>query len=378
MSDQDAFERILTALYDAMLDETHWPVASALIDEACGLQGNALAVGTGPKDAVQVSSAGAYYRGERRADLEREYLEVYHPIDERVPRMRQLPDSRLVHVTELYTEQELKTSPTYNELLPRASGQEGLNVRLVEPAGSHIAWMTADPVASGGWESTQLTLIRGLLPHLRQFVRVRQALVKAGAWSVSSTGLLDNSRLGVIHLDRRGQIMAANDRARAILRRSDGVSDRGGFLRARLSADHTRLERLLAAALPTSSAAPVSGSMLLRRVGGVSPFMVHVKPVSVSPLDFGARPVAVLVLIVEPGRKSHIDPGLVAAALDLSPAESQIAVWLAEGQTVPEIAAATGRQESSVQWHLKHIHHKLGISRRADLVRLVLAITEFM
>ena len=284
MSDQDAFERVLTALYDAMLDDAYWPATSALIDEVCGLQGNALAVGTGPKDNVQVNSAGAYYRGERRADLEREYIEVYHPIDERVPRLRQLPDSRLVHVTELYTEQELKTSPTYNELLPRASGQEGLNVRLVEPAGSHIAWMTADPVASDGWESTQLALLRGLLPHLRQFVRIRQALVKAGAWSVSSTGLLDNSRIGVIHLDRRGQIMAANDRARHILRHSDGVSDRGGFLRARLSADHTRLERLLAAALPTSGAAPVSGSMLLRRMGGVSPFMVHVKPVGVSPV----------------------------------------------------------------------------------------------
>ena len=32
MSDQDAFERILASLYDAMLDDTRWPGASALID----------------------------------------------------------------------------------------------------------------------------------------------------------------------------------------------------------------------------------------------------------------------------------------------------------------------------------------------------------
>ena len=37
MSHQDAFERILASLYDAMLDETRWPATSALIDEACGL-----------------------------------------------------------------------------------------------------------------------------------------------------------------------------------------------------------------------------------------------------------------------------------------------------------------------------------------------------
>ena len=33
MSDQDRFERILEALYDAMLDDARWPAASALIDD---------------------------------------------------------------------------------------------------------------------------------------------------------------------------------------------------------------------------------------------------------------------------------------------------------------------------------------------------------
>ena len=119
MSGQDAFERILGSLYEAMLDDAHWPATSALIDEACGLTGNGLLVGEGPKDDIRVLSVGLYYHGQRRTDLEREYLEVYHPIDERVPRFRQLPDSRLVHVTDLYTAEELKTSPTYNEIMLR-------------------------------------------------------------------------------------------------------------------------------------------------------------------------------------------------------------------------------------------------------------------
>ena len=96
MSDRDAFERIVASLYDAMLDETHWPATSALIDEACGLTGNTLLVGEGPKDDIRVQFLGLYYRGQRCHDLEREYLEVYHPIDERIPRFRQLPESRLV------------------------------------------------------------------------------------------------------------------------------------------------------------------------------------------------------------------------------------------------------------------------------------------
>ena len=376
MSAQDAFERILASLYEAMLDDTLWPATSALIDEACGIQGNGIMVGAGPRDAVRALFVGLYYRGERREDWEREYLEVYHPIDESVPRFRQLPDSRVVHVTDLYTAEELKTSLTYNEALHLGSAQNSLRVRLDGPDGSHITWGIHDPVASGGWESSQLTLIKGLLPYIRQFVRVRQALVGAEALGASVADLLDTPRIGVIHLDRRGQIIEANDRARAILRHGDGLSDRGGELRARGPADHAHLEGLLAGALP-SAGVGVSGSMLLRRPSGVLPLVVHVKPVVVSRPDYGARRVAVLVLLVEPGRPSRIDPTLVATTLGLTRAESQIAVALAQGQTVREIAGTTGRQVSSIHWHLKHIYRKLGVARQAELVQLVRAIIEF-
>lgn len=75
MTDQAAFERILALLNGAMLDDAHWPAASALIDEVCGLSGNAIMVGDGPKEAVRVGFVGLYYRGQRREDFEREYLE---------------------------------------------------------------------------------------------------------------------------------------------------------------------------------------------------------------------------------------------------------------------------------------------------------------
>ena len=375
MSDQDAFERILASLYDAMLDDARWPATSALIDEACGMQGNALLVGEGPKDDVRALFLGLYYRGERREDWEREYLDIYHPIDESVPRFRQLPDSRLVHTHDLYTAEELKTSPAYQEGLRRFSGQDGLRARLDGPDGSHYAWVTADPVTPGGWEAPQVVLLRGLLPHLRQFIRVRQALAHTEALGASVTGLLDNTRVGVIHLDRRGRIVAANDRARDILRRGDGLSDRDGVLRARAPADQARLERLVADALPAAGA--VSGSMLLRRTSVLPQFVVHVKPVSLRQPDLGAQRTAVLVLLVEPGNRPRIDPNLVATTLGLTPAESRIAVWLTEGRTVREIATATGRQESSIHWHLRQIYTKQAVSRQADLVRLVLSVAEF-
>ena len=191
------------------------------------------------------------------------------------------------------------------------------------------------------------------------------------------TTLLDNPRIGVLELDRRGRIIEVNDRARSLLRQGDGLSDRDGVLRAREASDRLRLDRLVASALPASGAVAVSGSMLLRRSSGLPPLVVHVKPVAVPQPDYGARHVAALVLIVEPGSRRRIDPGLVAAALGLTQAESQVAVWLAEGKSVRDIAQATGLSENTLYWHLQQIYQKKSISRQVDLVRLVLSIAEF-
>ncbi len=377
MSDQDAFGRTLASLNEAMLDDAHWPATSALIDEACGTRANTVMVGEGPKEDVRAIFVGLYQRGQRREDLERDYLQGYHATNESVPRVRRLPDSLLMHVTDLYTADELKVSPTYNEGLPRADMEAALNVRMDGPDGSHITMAFGNPVDSNGWGSSQVAMVQGLLPHIRQFVRVRQALVRAEARGRSLAGLLENPRIGVVHLDRRGKIMAANDRALRILRCGDGLSDEDGLLQARDRADQLRLERLVAASLPDSFTVPVSGSMRIRRSAALAPFVVHVKPVSVSQRDYGARHVAAEVLIAQAGRTQRVDPGLVAKTLGLTPAESRLAVRLAEGRTVRDLAESAGQTPGAVYWHLKQIYQKLHISRQVDLVRLVLSVAEF-
>ena len=238
------------------LDDTHWPATSALIDEACGLTGNALLVAEGPPDDIRVLFVGLYYRGQRRLDLEREYLDIYHPINEAIPRQLQLPAGQLVPIPDLYTAEELKTSRTYNEALPRYKNQQGVNVLLDGPGGSRMTWSLADPVASEGWGSSQIAMVRRLMPHVRQFIRVRQALVRAQAGDTTVTALLETPRIGVLHLDRRGRILAVNDRARRLLRHGEALSDEEGVLQARAPDDQARLARLVAEALPTSSAVP--------------------------------------------------------------------------------------------------------------------------
>ena len=376
MSHQDAFERALAAMYHAVLDDARWPAASALLDEACGVTGNDLFVAEGPPADVRGLFVGIYRRGQRREDLERRYLADYYRIDEAVPRFRKLPDGGLARTRDLYTAGELKSSPAYNEALLLGSCQDGLKVRLHGSEGSRIAWNLGDPADSDGWGAARIAMVTGLAPHIRQLVSIRQALVRAEARAATVSGLLDNSRVGVVHLDRRGRILEVNDRARDILRNGDGLSDRDGTLRARAPADQARLERVVGGALPMSNAPPVGGSILLRRSSVLPPFVVHVKPVAVPQPDYAARHVAALVLIAEPGRRHRIAPEVVAATLGLTPGETQVAVALAEGKSVRGLAEATGRTEGAIHQHLKQIYQKQSISRQVDLVRLVLSLAE--
>ena len=91
--------------------------------------------------------------------------------------------------------------------------------------------------------------------------------------------LLGSTRSGVIQLDRRGRIVAANDPARDLLRRGDGLSDQSGSLHARAPAEDAALQALLVRALPRCGGQGAGGSMLVRRGLGRPPLVLHVSPV---------------------------------------------------------------------------------------------------
>ena len=376
MNRQELFDRILASLHEATFDDAHWPAASALIDEACGSKGNMLVFADGaPVDGVQILFARFCFRGERYEERERGYFTDYYPLDERVPRIRQLPDSRLVHVSSLFTEEEMKSSPVYNEAVVHCDARDSLNVRLDGPNGSRIVWTMADPVEGEGWSTWRVETLERLLPHLRQFVRVRHALLDAGALGSSLAALLENTGFGVIELDRRAGVVAANDRARAILRKGDALCDRDGGLHARLP-DDDALQSLLSRALPPFGGQGTSGSMLLNRAQSARPLVLHVSPVNHTSEDARASRVGALALLVDPMDRALVEPELVQSVLGLRPAESHLAVSLTQGKSIRDIAVETGRSEGTLRWHIKNIFTRLGITRQIDLVRLVLSLAD--
>ena len=377
MSDSGAFDRILASLHDVALDYSGWPVAARLIDEALGTHGSSMLFADGDADeGIRIFFAWTLYLGEPHPELERWYYENFYPIDERAPRLRKAPDSRLLHMTEVYTAEELKSSPAYNALRTRGRGGDSINVRLDGPRNSRITWVVHDPVDGGGWTSTQLDTIRRLLPHIRHTVNAQQTLSGAGALGTTLTGLLDCTGLGTIQLDARGRILAANDRALAALRTANPLFDENGFLAARAPQDNDELQRLIGRALPpfgvqVEEASREGGSMILKRADPQPPLALHVNPVARQERNYPAWPVAALVLIADPARRTAVDPALVAATLGLSPMQSRVAVYMAEGLSVPAIAAKMDRQISTIRTHVKAMYGRLGLTRQQELAHLV-------
>ena len=237
------------------------------------------------------------------------------------------------------------------------------SIRMDGANGLQVIWVFASATTPGGWTAEQIAMINRLVPHIRQFVRVRQALVGADALSASLAGLLDNMVVGVICLDSRGMIVQVNIRAREILREGVGLVERGGLLRAKQVADDERLSRLLAHALSRPGRRGTSGSMTVARSSQRPRLALHVIPADIRDAEFAFGLVAGLVVVVDPAAKVGINAESVAAGLGLTPAEARVASALAEGATMRDIATATHRAKSTVRELVKRIHLKLAASR---------------
>ena len=375
MSEREEFDRILASLHGAALDPARWLSASALIDEALGTHGSTLACGDGEAEGdYRTSFMWICHFGQRRRDLERLWSETYFHRDERIPRLRRLPFNQLFHITDFYTEEESKSSEPYNALRTVAHAGNGIDVRLEGPKGSRILWEINDPLDGEGWSSAQCDSICRLLPHIRQTVHVQQTLAHANALGATLTEMLDRTGLGIVQLDGRGRIVAANDRAQDVLRTGDGLRDSDGFLSANTPQDNDDLQTLLDRALPPFGAQGTGGSTIVRRPGAQPPLVLHVSPMGQREADFPVWQVAALVLVVDPANGAAIDPRVAAEAFGFTRTEGRVAALLARGMSVSEISVAAGRKESTIRSHVKHMLAKHGFSRQTELVRLVQSV----
>ncbi|MBI3513246.1 MAG: helix-turn-helix transcriptional regulator, partial [Proteobacteria bacterium] len=137
------------------------------------------------------------------------------------------------------------------------------------------------------------------------------------------------------------------------------------------------LRRLLAAATGADGRQRMGGEMAVVRTDGRPPITVLVTPIGPTTTLNNLAPVsAALVLVHDPARQLAHPSKRLRARFGLTQAETALAHALLDGKRLAEIATERGVSIETVRTQLRALFRKTGVSRQADLMRLLLAVPQ--
>lgn len=187
--------------------------------------------------------------------------------------------------------------------------------------------------------------------------------------------LLNVLPMGVILLDAQRRVLEVNRRAAELLRADDGLGLEGAYLRAANPTATQALRRIVTRVTTAGSDEPGESAnvLLLPRPSGQ-----HRLEVLFVSLDadaarlFAPTSPAAVAFVGDPERAPVLHEEKLRNCYDLTHVEACVALELAHGATIAEIADRLGVQANTVRWHVKQILSKTGTRRQAELVRLLL------
>jgi DNA-binding CsgD family transcriptional regulator len=213
-------------------------------------------------------------------------------------------------------------------------------------------------------------LLERLAPHLQRAVALAQRFDEAREATRLAEGALEVLSVGVLALDAGGRILHANEQARRILEAGDALFDSPGGVRGIHASDTQRLRAALRRV--AAGDAPQGEVVRLERVDG-APYAAIVRSPAQLPADgalIRARCAAV-VFLLDPDHGAAPSLSLLTHLYGLTPAEARLAVALASGETLAEIAEGRGLRKSTVRTQLLGVFAKTGTDRQSALVGLL-------
>jgi DNA-binding CsgD family transcriptional regulator len=220
------------------------------------------------------------------------------------------------------------------------------------------------------WED-DLALLSRLLPNLRQGLRASQILRQAQEMNRLQAHALDILPIGTLIVSAGGGVLLANRLARDILTGEPAFYVGNNGLGLRLGGGRSRFRDILSAAAlrPVLDGSGEIHAASVPREGGGRPLTVLTLTLDGSEPPRGVNDPAAIVFIGDPERPSEVDPRRLIRLYGLSRAEARVAVQLAKGQRLEQVAESLGLTYETVRKHLKQIFSKTTTDRQAELVR---------
>lgn len=276
-----------------------------------------------------------------------------------------MPNGTAVHWSELVSDRQFERSAFYNEVVRPAKGFYAVATRLELPTVS-IFVAACRSKQNRDFGRDDAAGLQAFLPLFTANVELHHRLRASEQRHCHLAGVLDRVDTGIILLDAGMRPVFANARAREIAAAKDGLILNDDGLAASGPLETQALRKAVAAK------AGAAVRLRLSRPSRRPPLVVNVMPI---PAGQAAEPMPATALaavfVFEPESQPVIDAALLSAAFGLAPRESELAVLLAGGAKLSDVALALGIGVGTARWYLKRVLEKTGTHRQADLTHLI-------
>jgi DNA-binding CsgD family transcriptional regulator len=330
-----------------------------------------LALARGGHGFLHIVSADGAFESHARVD-ERDVARIYAPeaLSLFEPLMR-LVRPGITMRNEFVSDHDFARSQAYNELVRPLGGFHSVHLRLMSP--TYVATLS---LCRGrqfdNFAVEESAILRALEPHLATAIALHQRLGNAERWSHGLARVLDRLDTGVILADATARTVFVNARAERVMSESDGLSCDGFALAAATPAATQELRQAMLRASRVRDHQPAEQQLRLERPSGRAPLLLTVLPLGRLDLAIaGTGAPSVGVFVTEADAAGSIDRSAVADTFRLTQREADVALMLAAGHDLAEIATRLDVGLSTVRSHLKHLFNKTDAHSQAALVALI-------
>lgn len=359
------YDRIVSALYDAALDSRRWGEALETFRVLFEANYVTLILRSPDESNLGMMIAVGVEGGDKVT-----YLPYGHSM---TPFVNQ-PVDKVFTVEDLMTESEWRRMPYYQHWCAPVDVFHVMGADISTPDSGKLRFRITRSEAAPKFSALDRARCEALLPHLRRALHIHNLIDRSESLGALYSQAIGRLSVGTLVLDETGKVLEQNLIARELLAANDGLKLVGGRLEASYPSDNRELQQLIRSAFARHSGDPltVASAMSVSRPSGQVNLGVVVEPVPSQEWAEGKGQPAVLVYIRDAAGKSQASTAAAKQLFNLTPAETALAMELANGLSLEEAAEVLNIRRNTARAHLRSIFSKTGVRRQTELVRIIL------
>jgi DNA-binding CsgD family transcriptional regulator len=228
----------------------------------------------------------------------------------------------------------------------------------------------------GVWHEGDKRTVFEIVPHLRRALDIHAEFSRLRIQQDALAKGLDRLVIGLILFDRNARAVYINPTARAIIESHPAMDLKDDQLRLKTASDNRNLRQTI---LDTARVEPEDSWKQSVAIGVTHPDVIAPLPLLVTPMhahmltsDLDYEGAQVAVFLSDPNLKQPISVPNLVSVYKLTPSEAQVAISIANGYCIEDIATNSHHSAHTIRSQLKSTFKKTGVSRQSELIKLLL------